>query len=111
MTAYQSSEFTTLFETYTGGSSGIGAHLTRLATEADSEAPLLVATATDLILYPGDGGTPSTQGFRIASRGFKELAAVSHLGPAIASLVNMRRLATTSNLWKEDAERLLEATR
>ena len=87
MTTYQSSEFTTLFETYTGGSSGIGAHLTRLATEADSEAQLLVATATDLILYPGDGGTPSTQGFRIATRGFKELAAVSHLGPAIASLV------------------------
>ena len=111
MTTYQSSEFTTLFETYTGGSSGIGAHLTRLATEADFEAPLLVATATDLILYPGDGGTPSTQGFRIATRGFKELAAVSHLGPAIASLVNMRRLAPTSNLWKEDAERLLEATR
>jgi hypothetical protein len=101
MTGYQNPELTALFETYTGGASGIGAHLTRLATEADVEAPLLVATSTDLVLYPGRGGEPSVQGFRVATKGFKELAAVSHLGPAMASLVNMRRIAPTSNLWRE----------
>jgi hypothetical protein len=46
----------------------------------------------------------------MSTRGFKELAAVSHLGPALASLVFMREL-DGSGLWRRDAERLLEATR
>lgn len=109
MTAYQNPELTALFETYTGAPSGIGAHLTRLATEADADGPLLVATATDLVLYPGRGAEPSIQGFRVATKGFKELAAVSHLGPAMASLINMRRIAPAGEFWRDDAGRLLAA--
>ena len=111
MTVYQNPELVALFETYTGGPSGIAADLTRVAAAADAGAPLLVATATDLVLYPGNGEAPSVQGFRMGTRGFKELAAVSHLGPAMASLVNMRRLDPASDLWRRDAKRLLAATR
>jgi hypothetical protein len=46
----------------------------------------------------------------MSTRGFKELAAVSHLGPALASLVFMRELGE-SDLWRRDAEQLLEVTR
>jgi hypothetical protein len=46
------------------------------------------------------------EGFRLSPKGFKELTGVSHLGPAVASLVHLRtRLG--DDVWRPDAERLL----
>jgi hypothetical protein len=105
-----SPELVRLFHTYTAGPSSIGAHLGRVAVgEADGD-PLIVATGSDIALYPGHGAVPMVQPFRLSARGFKELAAISHLGPALASLAYMRELGDRT-LWREDAERLLEATR
>jgi hypothetical protein len=110
MSAAESPELVRLFHTYTGSASSIGAHLGQLRAQTTEFNPLIVATGTDLVLYAGDGGAPTVHPFRMSTRGFKELAAVSHLGPALASLVFMRELGE-SELWRRDAEQLLEATR
>lgn len=109
MSSSESPELVRLFETYTGSASSIGAHLGRLTTRATALDPLIVATGTDLVLYPAEGATPTVEPFRMSTRGFKELAAVSHLGPALASLAFMREFGD-SGLWRSDAERLLEVT-
>ncbi len=110
MPDFQSPEFVALFETYTSNPDSIGSHLSQARTEAAANDPLIVATATDLALYLGGGAPPSLQSFRLSTRGFKELASVSHLGPAVASLLNMHTLDQTSDRWRKDAERLLQST-
>lgn len=103
-------ELVRLFHAYTAGPSSIGAHLGRVAAGEVDGDPLIVATSGDIALYPGDGAMPTVVPFRLSARGFKELAAISHLGPALASLAYMRELGDQA-LWRADAERLLEATR
>lgn len=110
MPDFQSPEFVALFETYTSNPDSIGSHLSQARTEAAANDPLIVATATDLTLYLGGGAPPSLQSFRLSTRGFKELASVSHLGPAVASLVNMHALDQTSDRWRKDADHLLQST-
>ncbi len=107
MAVYQNPELLSLFDVYTGGPSSIGANLTRMTMQALSDDPLLVATRTDMALFPGNGLAPSVESFRLSTRGFKELAAVSHLGPALATLVNMHALDPSSEVWRKDAKRLL----
>jgi hypothetical protein len=110
MRAFESPELLELFETYTASPTSIGAHLGQAAARSTASHPLIVATGSDIALYPGDGTPPMVQGFRLSTRGFKELAGVSHLGPALATLSMMRELDPSSP-WRSDAERLLGATR
>lgn len=107
--AHQIPEFLKLYETYTAGGDSIGAHMTALAGARLADAPLLVATATDFVLYPGSGREPEVEGYRLGARGFKELAAVSHLGPAVATIQRMRDLDPHGGLWREEALRLIGA--
>ncbi len=93
-----------LFTTYTSDADSIGAHLTDAVARRDRDHPLIAATSADVVLYPGNGHPPQVEGFRLATKGFKELAAVSHLGPAVASLVNLKAL---NEDWRPDAGRLL----
>ena len=102
----QSPELIALFEAYTAGDETIGADLKRFAAEATKDQPLIVATATDMALYPGGGRPPNLLAFRLSTRGFKELAGISHLGPAVASLVDMRRAYADKTVWRGGAERL-----
>ena len=110
MRAFESPELLELFETYTASPTSIGAHLGQAAARSAASHPLIVATGSDIALYPGDGTPPTVQGFRLSTRGFKELAGVSHLGPALATLSMMRELDEWGR-WRSDAERLLGATR
>src|SRR5450830_894996 len=110
MAVYQNPELLALFEAYTAGPPSIGANLTRMTTDAGANDPLIVATGTDMALFPGGGAAPSVESFRLSTRGFKELAGVSHLGPAVASLVKMHEIDPLSDLWRKDAERLMLAT-
>ena len=111
MAVYQNPEFLSLFEVYTGGSrDAIAVHFAEMASVGDSDRPLLVSTAGDMVLFPGKGGQPTVQSFRLSTRGFKELTAISHLGVAIASLVNMRQQQPENGLWRSDAERLYRVT-
>lgn len=95
-----------LFNTYTAGPGSIGHNLAATMGRATANDPLLVATSTDLAFYPGQGAAPTVLGFRMSTRGFKELAGISHLGPALATLVALR-IAEPDGVWRADAERLL----
>jgi hypothetical protein len=95
-----------LFHTYTAGHDTIGARLTAARADRGSADPLIFATARDIALFPGNGAAPEVESFRLGNRGFKELAGVSHLGPAVASLVLTKELRGNDS-WRPDAERLL----
>jgi hypothetical protein len=103
----ESPELLRLFTTYTADPDSIGRHLARAVAERGRSDPLIAATSADLVLYPGGGLPPEVEGFRLSTRGFKELAGVSHLGPAVASLVAMRKLRGDGS-WHADAKRLLD---
>jgi hypothetical protein len=47
--------------------------------------------------------------FRLTTAGFRELAGVSHLGPACGSLVLIREREPDGPTWRREAERLLAA--
>lgn len=104
----ESPELIDLFTAYTAAPDSIGRHLADMVGEATASTPLLVVTGTDLALYPGDGAAPEVLGFRMSTRGFKELAGVSHLGPAVATLVALKD-RQHSDQWQADAQRLLAA--
>jgi hypothetical protein len=115
---FESPELVDLFTTYTARPDSIGAHLAQATARQTEHDPLLVVTGTDLALYPGGGAAPVIEPYRLASRGFKELAGVSHLGPALATIARLRELASDTNTpsnhddgWRADAARLLDATK
>jgi hypothetical protein len=108
MPPFESAELVELFRAYTAGPDSIGAHLAETVVRGGARDPLLVATGTDLALFPGDGSDPAIEPYRLSTRGFRELAAVSHLGPALATLARMRE-ADPAGCWRGDAGRLLEA--
>jgi hypothetical protein len=107
-TPYESPEHVALYHAYTGGKDTVAAHMADARTALAAEDVLIVATSRDIALYPGGGRPPEAMNIRLASRGFKELAAVSHLGPAMASLVRLRQLRGDDS-WRADAEALLAA--
>jgi len=105
--SYRNPQLVDLFNAYTADPNSIGAQLTDAVVERGGDDPLIAATSTDVVLYPGSGKPPEVEGFRMSTRGFIELAAVSHLGPAVASLVTLR---TIGRPWRPAAERLLATT-
>ncbi|MCX4911696.1 DUF5624 domain-containing protein [Streptomyces sp. NBC_00878] len=110
MPAHESPELVDLFTAYTAGPDSIGAHLRASAARTRAGDPLLVVTGADMALYPGDGGPPTVLPYRLSNRGFKELAAVSHLGTALASLIELRH-REPDGTWRRDADRLLHHVR
>jgi hypothetical protein len=103
-------EFLRLFQAYTASATSIGAHFGQAAAQATAADPLIVATGTDIALYPGGGAPPTVEGFRLSTRGFKEIAAISHLGPAVATLARLKE-RDPAGVWRGDADDLLTATR
>jgi hypothetical protein len=110
MNDFESPELIELFNAYTASPESIGRRFTAAAARASVDDPLLVATGADVALFPGGGKAPGVLGFRLSTRGFKELAAVSHLGPALATLIALRRLEPEGT-WREDAEHFLQECR
>jgi hypothetical protein len=96
--------FTALYADYTGENSlAAGLALQRVALTAGD--PLLISTGSDLVLFPGDGAAPLVASFRLSTKGFIELTAVSHLGTAMAWLAEMREQGSAD--WRGWAERFL----
>ena len=106
----ESAELVDLFLAYSASPASIGAQFVHAAAQTRADDPLIVSTATDLAIFPGSGGSPTVEGFRVSTRGFKELAGVSHLGPALATLSRMKEL-DAAGPWRAGAEDLLVATR
>ena len=108
---FESPELVDLFTTYTASPDSIGAHLAQATARENGHHPLLVVTGTDLALYPGGGAAPAIEPYRLASRGFKERAGISHLGPALATLARLRELPGDGDDWRAGASRLLDVTK
>jgi hypothetical protein len=98
-------EFSSLYKLYTGDPDSLGAQLTARMCQLSQADPLLVVTGSDAILFPGSGKAPTGESFRKSTRGFIELASVSHLGTAIAWLARLRELEDPA--WRTHAERLI----
>jgi hypothetical protein len=111
---YENPQMRRLFSTYSDtkapGRGSIADHLALLSMEEHRGDTLIVATAFDLAVFPADGRGPAVQGFRVSIPGFTELTAVSHFGPAIASLVAIAEKGAT-DIWRADAARLIEDAR
>ena len=101
--------FRELYAAYTGDPDGIGPRLNAIAGDRSADAPLIVATGSDVVVFPGGGGAPSTQSFRLTTRGFTEITAVSHLGVAVPYLAQLRALGAPD--WQADARRLADRAR
>ncbi len=100
-----------LFKLYTASRDSIGTHLTQAAERAGAQGELLVASGTDVTVFPGGGRPPAFQCFRLNAKGFIELAAISHLGPALAAIIRMRELDPSGTPWRVDAQRLIKQLR
>lgn len=99
--------FRSLYEAYTGpGSTGL--HLTEHMVRLTAAEPIMVSTGSDFVIFPGGGRPPIVESFRLSTRGFVEMTAVSHLGPAVAWIFRMRELGDPA--WRADAERLIART-
>lgn len=111
---YENPELRQLFTAYSDSKSparaSIADHLTRLVYEEHRVDPLIIATATDLAVFPAKGLAPHVQGFRLGISGFTELTAISHFGPAVASLVAIAQRGH-DDLWRSDAEALVRRCR
>jgi hypothetical protein len=107
---FESVQLVDLFLAYSASPTSIGAKFVEAAAQRHADDPLIVATGTDLAVFPGGGSPPTVEGFRVSTRGFKELAGVSHLGPALATLSRMKELDPEGQ-WRASAEQLLVATR
>ncbi|KIM98342.1 hypothetical protein OIDMADRAFT_146946 [Oidiodendron maius Zn] len=105
---YVTPQFVNLFGVYTSNSYGIGTQLSNDTYLNQTNIPMLVATSTDLLFYPGNGQDPSTITFRLGAGGFLEMASVSHLGPAMASLAQIKLLGKSD--WRPHALHLLHST-
>src|ERR1700680_2692480 len=99
-------EFARLYKLYTADPDSLGQHLTQRMSALSDADPLLVITGTDAVLFPRTGEAPHVQSFRKSTRGFIELASVSHLGTALAWLIRLRELGDP--IWRRDAARLIE---
>jgi hypothetical protein len=64
--------FRTLYTAYTGDPDSIGVHLNDHMGSLSSGDPLLVATGSDVVIFPGDGRRPLVESFRNSTRGFVE---------------------------------------
>lgn len=103
-----SPEFGLLFKLYTADADSIGSHLTQTAERTSAAGALVIASGADIAVFPGGARAPSVESFRLNTHGFIELAAISHLGPALAALVRMRELDPAGSPWREDAQRLID---
>ena len=85
-------QFKSLYALFTPDEGSIGERLNGARARLAASDPLLVATGTDIIVFPGDGRPAVTESFRIGTRGFIELTSISHLGVAVPYLVRLREL-------------------
>lgn len=101
-------EFQKLYSIFTTDPQSIGAHLNNRMAQLSANDPLLVATGTDVVIFPGNGREPLIESFRNSVRGFIELTGISHLGVAIPYIIQLRELGDPN--WESDARRLIEQT-
>ncbi|KAJ2981770.1 hypothetical protein NQ176_g1823 [Zarea fungicola] len=106
--SYQSPEFLDLFAAFTGPNSAIRPLLINEVTGKGSPLPLIVATNQYIFFFPGGSKEPAYINFRIGNRGFKEISAISHLGPLAATFVQMKQHNVPADVWRASAKEILK---
>lgn len=101
-------EFQALYNAYTATPDAIGPHLNDLLGQLSRNDPLLVATGSDIVIFPGGGRAPVVESFRLSTRGFVEITAISHLGVAVPYLIRLRELDHPD--WESDTRRFIAQT-
>ena len=101
--------FRAMYDAYTSVPDSIGPHLNGLLGALSAGDPLLVATGSDIVIFPGNGRPPLTESFRLSTRGFIEITAVSHLGVAVPYIMRLRELGHPD--WVSDTRRMIDTTR
>jgi len=88
MPPFENAELVGLFTAYTAGPDSIGAHLAETVVRESARDPLLVATGTDVALFPGDGLGPGHRalpavhpGIQGTGRGLASRPGAGHPGP------------------------------
>jgi len=99
--------FAGLFRAFTGQPDSIGGELTSALVAATAKQPLLVSTASDIVLFPGDGRPAQVESFRRSTRGFIELTAVSHVPLALAYVARLRELDPSATAWRQRLDDLV----
>jgi len=99
-------EFSALYSLFTSDADSIAAHLNSVRARHSADEPMLVATGSDVIVFPGSGRAPVTESFRTTTRGFVELTAISHLAVAVPYIIRTRDLG--DHAWEVDAHRLID---
>jgi hypothetical protein len=97
--------FQQLFSIFTGDPDSMGVHLAQRMEARAADDPLLVATGTDVVLFPGGGRPACAESFRRSTRGFIEITAVSHLGLTVPWIMRLRELG--DERWRMDANRII----
>lgn len=92
--------FAGLFRAFTGQTDSIGGELTRALMDATAAQPLLVSTASDVALFPGNGAPAQVESFRKSTRGFIELTAVSHVPLALAYVARLHEMDPGGTAWR-----------
>ena len=70
-------EFRKLYSLFTPDEGSIGERLNGLQARLASDEPLLVATGTDVVVFPGKDRPPIAESFRMGTRGFIDLVSYS----------------------------------
>jgi hypothetical protein len=99
-------QFRKLYSLFTPDEGSIGERLNGLRAQRAASDPLLVATGTDIIVFPGAGRPALSESFRIGTRGFIELTSISHLGVAVPYLIRLRELGDLQ--WQGLARGLID---
>lgn len=106
----ETNPFTQLFTIYSESNkperNSIAAHLRDVVARDNASAPLVVVTGSQIIAFVKPGDAPRVHEFRLDVGGFFEMAAISHLGPALGSIVTTATAG--DDTWQGDAARLAE---
>ena len=95
-------QFQQLFDAYAGGNGLIGQHVGGAVMKSIGSVPLVAISGSDIALFLG--GEPQIKSFRLSTPGFYELAAIPHLGPAVASLVKMASKVAQESDFRKPAQ-------
>ena len=98
-------EFMKLFEQFTAGDDSIGTNLQRQLGLLHKDEPLLVVTGSEFVLFRGQRLPAVTESFRLNTKGFFEITAISHLGLAIPYLARLREIGFEG--WEKAARELV----
>ncbi|OJJ23797.1 hypothetical protein BKI52_05450 [marine bacterium AO1-C] len=91
----------------TGYSQGIGPLLTKASYQRDKAQPLIVINGRNISYFKGGDLATPTESFSTSIAGFTPMAGVSHIGPALGSLILLKQAyagSFTDDEWTQQVK-------